>query len=922
MQGPQHNPGGGTLRVLHVEDSAQDAELVERQLRKAGYDVAALRVDSAAAFAEALAGGDWDVIIADYSVPRFGAVPALKLLKQSERDIPFIILSGMISDEAAVASMRAGAHDYVLKNNLARLVPAIEREMQEVVTRRQKRQAEAALQEADAAIHVRETRLQGIIGSAMDAIISVDEQQRIVVFNHAAEKMFVCTVSEALGSSLDRFIPAKFREIHRDHVRHFGVAGVTTRSMYSPGVLTALRSNGEEFPIEAAISQVEAAGQKVYTVILRDITERKQAEKALRESQKENEFLADLIRTSSQPLAVGYPDGRLGLMNHAFEQVTGYNAEELRCMDWAAALTPPEWRELEREKLAELHLTGRPVRYEKEYLRKDGTRVPIELLVHEVTDSDGKPQQYYAFVTDITERKRTEEALRQSEERFRSMYQNAAVGIKQVAIDGRLLMANPALCKMLGYTEAELLRKTFTDLTYPEDLGGEAALLESMLRGEREFWEIEKRYVHRNGSPLWVSVTSSLVKDAAGHPLYRVSIIVDITEKKRAEALDQQLQQAQKLEAIGQLAGGISHDFNTLLNVMLGYSELLKAELPAVDLRRERVEQIETAAQMGAVLTKQLLAFSRKHAVAPQVIDLSKAVAGLEPMLRRVLPEDIELEAHYSGETCPVKVDPGHVQQVILNLATNARDAMPRGGNLTIEVRTVELDEAYVQQHPLITPGRYEMLAVSDTGVGMDAETANHIFEPFFTTKETGKGTGLGLSTVYGIVKQSRGDIFVYSEPGLGSIFKVYFPRSSEAIATAEPSRPLPRNLTGNETILLVEDSKPLRQLTHEVLSREGYAVLEAADGVEALELFKNRGGKVHLLMTDIVMPKMRGTELAAQITQQCPDLPVIYLSGYTEDAMSHVYDRGRISILEKPYTGDMLLRTVRQALDDAQITA
>jgi two-component system, cell cycle sensor histidine kinase and response regulator CckA len=792
MAGTQSNQGRRTLRVLIVEDSPADAELLKRQLTKVGYDVSAVRVESPAEFSQALATGEWDVIVADYAVPNFGAVPALKLLKQSGHDIPFIIMSGAISEEVAVASMRAGAHDFVLKNKLARLVPAIEREIQEAVTRRQKCQAEAALQEADEAIHVGETRLQGIIGSAMDAIISVDEQQRIVVFNHAAEKMFICPAPQAVGSPLDRFIPARFRDVHRDHIRRFGAAGATTRSMFSPGVLTALRSDGEEFPIEAAISQIKAAGQKLYTVILRD----------------------------------------------------------------------------------------------------------------------------------ITERRRTEEALRQSEERFRSIYENAAVGIKQVAINGRLLMVNPAFCRMLGYSEAELLGKTFRDITYPEDLGTEAALLESMLRGEREFWELEKRYVHRNGSSVWVSVTSSLVKDVAGHPLYRVSIIVDISEKKRAEALDEQLERARKLEAIGQLAGGIAHDFNTLLNVMLGYSELLKAECPTSDPRHERLEQIETAAQMGAALTKQLLAFGRKQAVVPQVIDLSKAVASFEPMLRRLLPEDIELEAKYSVETCPVKVDPGQIQQILLNLATNARDAMPRGGNLTIEVRSVELDEAYVQHHPLITPGRHQMLAVSDTGMGMDADTSAHIFEPFFTTKEPGKGTGLGLATVYGIVKQSGGDVFVYSEPGVGSIFKIYFPRSSEAITTPEASRPAPQNLTGNETILLVEDSKALRQLTREILSQHGYAVLEASQGFEALEVFEKHGRKVHLLMTDIVMPKMRGTELAARVNELHSDIPVIYLSGYTEEAISHFRGQGRIRILEKPYTSEMLLRTVRQSLDDAQVTA
>ena len=756
--------GSRTLRVLIVEDLPEDAELVEWHLTKAGYDVMIRRVACAEEMAEALASENWDVIIADYRVPGFGALPALQLLKQSGYDIPFIIVSGTISDEIAVAAMRAGAHDYLLKSNIARLVPAIAREIQEAAERRQRRKAEAALHEADEAIHVREARLEGIIGSAMDAILSVDRQQRLVVFNRAAEQMFLCAAADALGSTLDRFVPTRFREIHRSHICNFGEAGVTSRSMSSPGLLTALRTNGEEFPIEATISQVEAAGQKLYTVILRD----------------------------------------------------------------------------------------------------------------------------------VTERKRTVEALRQSEERFRSMYQNAAVGIEQVAIDGRLCMVNPALCKMLGYSESELVNKTFGDITHQDDRAREDELLHAMLRGERGFCEIEKRYLLRDGSPLWVSVTSSLVEDADGHPLYRISIVQDMSEKKRAELLQEQLRQSQKLEAVGQLAGGIAHDFNTLLSVMLGYAELLTSKLPEEDPRRQDAEQIESAAQMGAVLTKQLLAFSRKQAVLPQVIDLGQAIARMEPMLKRLLPEDVELHFRHSSPAFPIKIDPGHLRQLVLNLATNARDAMPDGGNFTLEVKRVELDEAYIQHRPSMTPGAYEMLAVSDTGMGMTPETVARIFEPFFTTKELGKGTGLGMSTVYGIVKQSGGDIWVYSEPGVGTTFKIYFPKVTEPIAVNEIAGPTPQRLSGNETILLVEDSGPLRQLTREILAREGYAILEAADGLRALEVFRQYGGKIHLLMTDIVMPKLRGTELAAKITQEHPDLAIVFLSGYTEEAVSRLHGQAK----------------------------
>jgi PAS domain S-box-containing protein len=502
------------------------------------------------------------------------------------------------------------------------------------------------------------------------------------------------------------------------------------------------------------------------------------------------------------------------------------------------------------------------------------------------------------------------------------MYLHAAVGIEQIATDGQILMVNPAFCNLLGYSESEMMGKTYQEVTHPEDRERESQLVASMLNGERDFYALEKRYLRKDGTPIWVSVTSSPVKDASGRPLSRVTIIQDIAERKRAEQLEEQLQQAQKLESLGQLAGAIAHDFNTLLNVMLGYAGLLLYELPGDDPRRARAEQIEASAKSGAQLTRQLLAFSRKQAFLPQVIDLRKAVNDLQPMLERLLSEEVVVEVRCSADPCTVKIDPGRMQQVVLNLATNARDAMPQGGKLTIEVRTVELDEEYVQKRAGMAPGRYGMLCVSDTGSGINPENLTHLFEPFFTTKPPGKGTGLGLSTIYGIVKQSGGDVWVYSEPGLGSTFKVFLPRSGDAVENAESIRPIPQKLSGNETILLVEDSNSLRELTRELLTRVGYTVMEAGDGPEAIKLSQTYQGKIHLLITDIVMPKMRGQEVAMRIAQQRPHTAIVFLSGYTEEAVSQMENAGRIELIEKPYTADTLLQKVRQLLDNVEAPA
>jgi PAS domain S-box-containing protein len=627
-------------------------------------------------------------------------------------------------------------------------------------------------------------RLSSVLASAMDALNTHDDSMNIIVFNQAAEQIFGCPASDALGKPLDRFLPAPVRDLHHSRIQAFGETGVTNRSMGAPGILSGLRANGEQFPIEATISQVQVSGQKLYTVILRDVT------------------------------------GRM----------------------------------------------------------------------------------------------RAEETLRDSEARFRSIYEQAAVGITQIALDGQLLMANAALCHMLGYEESELLGRKIEDITDPDDRARESALLSEMVREHRRSYDLEKRYRHRDGSQVWVHVTSSMVRGPEGSPLYRISVIQNLTERNRAQEL---LKQAQKMEAIGRLAGGVAHDFNTLLNVMLGYSDLLLAELPEGDVRRERVIQIKNSGEAGAMLTRQLLAFSRKQAIAEEVLDLRAVASSMTSILERLLREDIELTVKCGAEPCPVKVDPGQIQQLVLNLAANAGDAMPHGGQVSIEVRAIELDETYVRQHPTLSVGRYAMLAISDSGSGMDAQTVAHIFEPFFTTKDAGKGTGLGLATVYAIAKRNRGDIWVYSEPGVGTIFKVLLPVSVEEAQKPQQATPRAHGASmGGETILLVEDSAALRELTRVILLRHGYNVLEAEDGIAALEISGRFADVIDLVLTDVVMPRMRGPELAAEIMKQRPQTAVVFLSGYNEDAIAQAEGIAGFTLVEKPYTADALLDSIRRVLD------
>ena len=399
-----------------------------------------------------------------------------------------------------------------------------------------------------------------------------------------------------------------------------------------------------------------------------------------------------------------------------------------------------------------------------------------------------------------------------------------------------------------------------------------------------------------------------------GEILGVIGVATDVTERRR---LEDQLRQAQRMEAIGRLAGGVAHDFNNLLAAVLGHSELMLGRIEPGHPLRRGAEEIQKAAARGAMLTRQLLAFGRKEVVAPRVIDLHAVVAGMDAMLRRLIAEDIQLESVLGPGQVPVRADRGQLEQVILNLVVNARDAMPRGGRITVEVEWVTLDEAYAQSHPTIRPGPHAMLSVTDTGHGMDAETLAHVFEPFFTTKERGKGTGLGLATVYGIVEQSGGHVHAYSEPGIGSTFKVYLPRVDEAIFEPEVGGQVAPVRGGSETVLLVEDEDGVRATAREALESNGYTVIEARNGVEALEVYQRHAGRVELLVSDVVMPRMGGGELAQRLSAECPEIRVLFISGYPDDAVVRhgVVEHGS-ALLQKPFALSDLARKVREVLD------
>ena len=509
-------------------------------------------------------------------------------------------------------------------------------------------------------------------------------------------------------------------------------------------------------------------------------------------------------------------------------------------------------------------------------------------------------------------RRETEAALRVSEATYSALVEQAPLGIYRSTPTGRFLSANAALARMLGYSSpAQLLTLDMARDVYA-DPDERRRLVERDTYTDRVYDELEATWKRKDGTRIRVQLSVRASRDKDGHVGFYEAFVRDITTQRQLEA---QLAQAQKMEAIGRLAGGVAHDFNNLLTVILSYSELLLEELPKDSSNRDDIGQIRKAAQGASELTRQLLAFSRQQVLEPKVVDLNAAVSGIERLLGRVLREDIQLRCTLSADAGTVRVDPGQLEQVIMNLAVNARDAMPNGGQLTVETANVDLDETYMQAHPLAAPGRYVMLAVTDTGTGMDAATQAQIFEPFFTTKEVGKGTGLGLATVQGIVQQSGGFIWVYSEPNQGTCFKIYLPRVDALVS--EVAAVAGESTRGTETVLVVEDVEAVRAVTRRMLERYGYRVLEAADGEAAIRLAANSAEHIHLLLTDVVMPNVSGRDLAEVFAKRYPDSKVLFMSGYTDDAIvRHGILQEGIAYLQKPFTPDSLASKVRKVLD------
>ncbi|MDE3136524.1 MAG: PAS domain S-box protein [Acidobacteriota bacterium] len=792
-------------------------------------------------------------------------------------------------------------------------------------------------------------RFRALVESAPDAVIIVDAEGKISLINRQTEKLFGYSREELLGQPVEMLVPAAHRAEHVNH-RTAYAKHPQARPMGAGLELFGLRKDGTEFPVEISLSALNTGEGIEIISTIRDITRQNRMKEELREASRELERrveerageLARTVRALEAEIAIrgeaqealererdrakSYLDiaevillvldraGRVVMINRKGHRLLGYSESELMGQDWFEMCLPARTRAKARQIYTKILAGDLVEALENPVLTSNGEERLVAWYNSLVRDRIGNILGTLSSGEDITDRRRSEEAVR----KLALIVESSEEAIIGKTLDGIILSWNSGAERLYGYTAEEAIGRHVTMLSSPDHPDEIEHIMESIRQGER-VGRIETVRRGKGGKRVEISLSVFPVLNAGGKPASVATIARDISERKRME---QQLRQSHKMEAIGRLAGGIAHDFNNLLGVVLGDCELLLND-SVTPVQREKLIEIQEAGGRAASLTRQLLAFSRQQVLDTQILNLNTVLAGFESMLRRLAGDQIVLHMLFAPSVAPVRADPNQLLQVLLNMVVNARDAMPNGGTIRIETASSTLDEAYVSGHPSMRSGPYVMISVADNGPGMDAETLSHLFEPFFTTKTSGQGTGMGLATAYALIQQVNGSIWAYSEPGHGTLFKIFLPsaeadavapEAEAAPAQAESADELPR---GKETVLLVEDSGLLRRVTAEFLKRVGYTVIDAADGPEALDVVSNHRGKIDLLLTDLAMPGMNGKELAQKLVGRLPKLKVLYTSGYAGSILQERdYPGLSAAFLEKPFTWQSLAQKVRAVLD------
>jgi PAS domain S-box-containing protein len=760
--------------------------------------------------------------------------------------------------------------------------------------------------------HRAEANLAALIESTEDLIWSVDLNYGLLTFNRAFHDdiQWNFGVHSAAGMRAEDLLPP-------------------ARAALWPPLYDRALSEGPfraEYPLvdgrtlEMAFNRIVQDGETTgISVFGKDITERKTAEKILLDAERR---YRDIFEGALEGIYRISLEGKPLAANPAFPRMLGYDSAQ----EFLSALADGAhqvWLDPDARphflRLIEQHEVVRG--YECQFRCKDGRVIWVSVSGRKVRGSDGRALYIEGFIEDITERKRADEKLRESERQLRTVLETISLVGVMLDRQGNITLCNDFLLALSGWKREEVLRRNWFELFLPPEISGkirQKIFLDTIGTGKIPT-HYQNEIVTRNGERRLVDWNNTVIRDPGGQIVGVASIGEDITELKRAEAgkarIEDQLRQAQKLESVGRLAAGVAHDFNNLLTVINGYSRLLLDSLEAGNPLRDDLEEIHKAGERAAGLTQQLLAFSRKQILQPRVLDLNRVVGEMRPMLARLMGEDVEVCVKLQAEAASICADPHQLEQVLMNLAVNSRDAMPNGGKFSIETGFVEWGESHVQSRPGAQAGPYVMLVVSDTGVGMNAETLGHIFEPFFTTKEVGKGTGLGLSTIHGIVEQSGGYVEAESELERGTTFKIYMPRVVDAQADSGKPEAVPAS-RGQETVLVVEDQAEVRRYTATALKAYGYQVIQAENAGEALLLGERESERIDLILTDVVMPSLSGRELADRLKERWPGIKVLFMSGYTDDTMVHhgVLQKD-VEFIQKPFSPAHLAIKVREML-------